>query len=173
MAITVNNKKPKGHAPVFRVISASNFGIHHKGSRINAETETSMQRLHSNKRKYTDLSNFTTRNHSISSTKKPAPGLIQRYKSCYSQGGIIQECSGRKGLLARRDAWSGTSQILFLHLLFSLIRFATKIMPSPQKPSRGNHWNFHPDNGSNRPQTLLTRLPPSAHQVQDDQDGSA
>ena len=28
-----------------------------------------------------------------------------------------------------------TSQILFLHLLFSLVYFGTKIMPSLQKPS--------------------------------------
>jgi hypothetical protein len=51
VAVTINNKKLKDHAPVFRVIPASNFGIHFKGSRTNIETETSIQGLHSNRRK--------------------------------------------------------------------------------------------------------------------------
>ena len=47
----VNNKKLKDRAPVFRVIPASNFGIHFKGSRTNTETKTFIQGLHSNRRK--------------------------------------------------------------------------------------------------------------------------
>ena len=47
----VNNKKLKDRTPVFRVIPASNFGIHFKGSRTNTETETSSQALNSNRRK--------------------------------------------------------------------------------------------------------------------------
>ena len=47
----VNNKKLKDRTPVFRVIPASNFGIHFKGSRTNTEIETSIQGLHSNRRK--------------------------------------------------------------------------------------------------------------------------
>ena len=102
----VNNKKLKDRTPVFRVIPASNFGIHFKGSRTNTEIETSIRGLHSNRGKYTDLNEQNTQKplelyYKIEAT---ALGLIQRYKSCYSQDGKIQKHSGRKGLLARRDA---------------------------------------------------------------------
>ena len=102
--------------------------------------EISFQGLHSKTRKYKDLDSFTTRNHSISTTKGTAQGLIQRYKACYSQRGVIQIHSGRKRLVVRRYGWSRTSQILFLHLLFSLIRFALKTMPPPQKPLKPREW---------------------------------
>ena len=46
--------------------------------------EISFQGLHSNKGKYTDIDGFTTRNHSTSTTKRTAQGLIQGYKACYS-----------------------------------------------------------------------------------------
>ena len=101
------------------------------------KTEISIRGSHSNKGEYTDLNGFTTRNHSISTTKRTAQGPIQRYKACYSQRGVTQKHSGRKRLVVRRYGWSRTSQILFLHLLFSLICFATKIMPSLQRPSGG------------------------------------
>jgi len=60
------------------------------------KTEISIQGLNSNKGKYTDLEGFTTRNHPTSTTKRTAQGLIQRYKACYSQKGVIQIHSGRK-----------------------------------------------------------------------------
>ena len=50
--------------------------------------EISFQGLHSKTRKYNDLNSFITRNHSISTTKGTAQGLIQRYKVCYSQRGV-------------------------------------------------------------------------------------
>ena len=118
--------------------------------------------LHSKTRKYKDLNGFTTRNHSISTTKGTAQGLIQRYKTCYSQSGVTQIYSGTKRLVIRRYGWSRTLQILFLHLLFSLICFATKIMPSLQRPWGGENHSFHP-------KKILTRLPPALYQ--DNQDG--
>ena len=111
---------------VLRVIFTSNPGIQYKGYPIT--------RITSQYKKYTDLNGFTTRNHSISTTRKIVQGLIQRYKASYSQKGAIQAHPGRKRLVVRRYAWPGTLQILFLHLLFSLICFATKTMPYPQKP---------------------------------------
>ena len=142
----VNNKKLKGHAPVSQLFKPANSRSLHRRSGISAKTEISIQGLHSNGGKHTDLNDHTTRKplELYYKTKKPAPGLIQRYRSCYPQKRVIQKRSGRKGLLARRNAWSGTSQILFLHLLFSLIRFGTKIMPSLQKPSRGEPLKLPP-----------------------------
>ena len=67
--------------------------------------EISIQGLHSNKGKYTDLEGFTTRNHPTSTTKRTAQVLIQRYKACYSQKGVIQIHSGRKRLVVRRYGW--------------------------------------------------------------------
>ena len=68
------------------------------------KTEISIQGSHSNKGEYIDLNGFTTRNHSISTTKRTAQGPIQRYKSYYSQRGVIQIHSGRKRLVVRRYA---------------------------------------------------------------------
>jgi len=82
---------------VLRVIFTSNPGIQYKGYPIT--------RITSQYKKYTDLNGFTTRNHSISTTRKTAQGLIQRYKACYSQKGVIQIHSGRKILVARRYGW--------------------------------------------------------------------
>ena len=138
----VNNKEAQR---LCRVIPANNCGFHSKRNRSKPEKgRFSFKDYIPNRGKYTDLSNFTTRNYSNRATKETARGLIQRYKSCYSQRGVIQKHSGSKGLLARRDAWSGTSQILFLHLLFSLICFATKTIPSLQKPSRGKPLKLPP-----------------------------
>ena len=69
------------------------------------KTAISIQGLLSNKGKYTDLNGFTTRNHSTSTTKGTAQGLIQRYKACYSQRGVTQIHSGRKRLVVRRYGW--------------------------------------------------------------------
>ena len=48
---------------------------------------------------------FTTRNYSISTTKRIAQGLIQRYKVRYSQKGVTQIHSRRKRLVVRRYGW--------------------------------------------------------------------
>jgi hypothetical protein len=69
------------------------------------KTEISIQGLHSNKGENKDLNGLTTRNHSISTTKRTAQGLIQRYKARYSQKGITQIHSGRKRLVVRRYGW--------------------------------------------------------------------
>ena len=57
-------------------------------------------------------------------TKSSALWLLQRYKSCYSRAGINHKHLARKGLLARRDERSGTSQIssciIQRHFFFSL-----------------------------------------------------
>ena len=121
----------------FRVMPKSPRLLHEKAE-SEQETEISIQGLHSSKGE--DLNGFTTRNHSISSTKKTTLGLIKRYKSYYSQKGVIQKHSGRKRLVVRRYGWSRTSQILFLHLFFSLICFATKTMQPPQKLLKPREW---------------------------------
>ena len=51
------------------------------------------------------MNGFNTRNHSISTTKGTAQGLIQRYKACYSQKGVTHIHSGRKRLVVRRYGW--------------------------------------------------------------------
>ena len=134
---------------VLRVITTSNLGTHYKGNPIT--------RITSQYKKYTDLNGFTTRNHSISTTRKIVQGLIQRYKASYSQMGVTQIHLGRKRLVVRRYGWSRTSQILFLHLLFSLICFATKTMPSLQKPSWGRQPQFPHEKASD---TASTSSPP-------------
>ena len=69
------------------------------------KTEISIQELHSNKGEYSDINGFTTRIHSMSTTKRTAQVLIQRYKARYSQKGVIQIHSGRKRLVVRRYGW--------------------------------------------------------------------
>ena len=55
---------------------------------------------------------------------------------------------------------SRTSQILFLHLLFSLICFATKTMPSLKKPSGGRQPQSPPKKASDTASTSsLSRQP--------------
>ena len=137
---------------VLRVISASNLRIHSKENPI---TRVTFQYKKIHRSQWFHHSKPLDLNY-----KKDSQGLIQRYKASYSQKGAIQAHPGRKRLVVRRYGWSRTSQILFLHLLFSLIRFATKTMPSLQKPSWGRQPQFPPEKASDTASTSsLSRQP--------------
>ena len=96
----VNNKEAQR---LCRVIPANNCGFHSKRNRSKPEKgRFSFKDYIPNRGKYTYPSNFTTRNYSNRATKETARGLIQRYKSCYSQKRVIQEHSGRKTLVGKK-----------------------------------------------------------------------
>ena len=117
----------------FRVILASNPRIHFKGNPVTRIT-SQYKKIHRPQR-------FL---HS-----KP---LDLNYKEDSPRGDTkIQSLLLPKG--SNPDT-SRTSQILFLHLLLSLIRFATKTMPSLQRPSEGRQPQFPPEKASDAVSTI-------------------
>ena len=85
----VKNKKLKGREPSYQHY----FSQQHRDP---LQRKSIYKDYIPTQAKYTDLNGFTTRNHSISTKKRTAQELIQRYKACYSQKGVIQIHSGRK-----------------------------------------------------------------------------
>jgi len=73
-------------------------------------------------------------------TKSSALWLLQRYKSCYSRAGINHKHLVRKGLLARRDERSGTSQILFLHHWAAFLLLSDIFLQQKQCHLQKCHW---------------------------------
>ena len=127
MAVSVNNKKPKGHAPVSELFKPTNLGFAPKEAKPAQKRKFSFKITSRRRKRYrSECYNHSNLLKLTHNTEVSAPQLLQGYKYCYYQLGIIQKYSERKGLLARRDTRSGASQVLFLHLLFSLICFGNK-----------------------------------------------
>ena len=79
-------------------------GFAPKQSESTQRRKSDFKRLHPNRRKThrSELFHYSNPLDHIYRTKKLAQGLIQRYKSCYSQRGVIQEHSGRKRLVGKK-----------------------------------------------------------------------
>ena len=141
MAVFINNKKPKGHAPVSELFQPANLEFTSKENRASTKKRKSSFKITFRRRKRyrSECSNHSNLLELTYNTELSAPQLLQRYKYCYSQLGIIQKHSERKGLLARRDARSGASQILFLQHSAPFLLLSDMFLQQKQCHLRRSH----------------------------------